>query len=289
MSPPVAPAHGREYSTPRSPGSATCAWIVPLPPLTSPQANPVGGAGFDSEAITTAPLLRPDDDQHPPQPRAGRSRAASLRISGCGPAKGHTSRAARTVRPARTRRSGGRRAPPAVRHDFELEPRASRQLHFRREPQSSARFVRLDPPEVEGVADGRRFGIAPPATHPHAAHQQVDRAPDSPQPRAEIPAALAPNPRDGNKRAVRIDRHVDPASVDQLATEARVGRRRCRSSRGARIRPSRQRERTILVADGATDRFAQADRSIGNTASAVGSVTTDWFFSPAISSRPTRA
>src|SRR5688572_24277927 len=65
MSPPVAPAHGREYSTPRSPGNATCAWIIPLPPLTSPQANPVGGAGFNSEAITTGPLLRPDDDQHP--------------------------------------------------------------------------------------------------------------------------------------------------------------------------------------------------------------------------------
>ena len=54
---------------------------------------------------------------------------------------------------------------------------------------------------------------------------------------------------------------MDPASVDQPATEARVGRRRCRSSRGARIRPPRQRERPILVANGATDRFAQADRS----------------------------
>ena len=105
------------------------------------------------------------------------------------------------------------------------------------------------------------FRVAPPATHADAAHQQVDRAPDSPQPRAEIPAALAANPPNGNKRAVCIDRHVDPAPVDQLATEACVGRRRCRSSRGARIRPPRQRERTILVADGATDRFAQADRS----------------------------
>src|SRR5918993_3615636 len=59
MSPPVAPAHGREYSTPRSPGNITCAWIVPLPPLTSAQANEVAGAGFDSEAITTFLILRP--------------------------------------------------------------------------------------------------------------------------------------------------------------------------------------------------------------------------------------
>ena len=148
----------------------------------------------------------------------------------------------------------------SVRHDLELEPRAARQLHFRREPQSSARFVRLDSPEVERVADGRRVRVAPSATHPDAAHQQVDRAPDSPQPRGEVPAALAPDLRDGHERAVRVDRHVDLASVDQLATEARVGRRRCRSSRGARIRPPRQRERAILVANGATDRFAQADR-----------------------------
>src|SRR5687767_4082383 len=105
MSPPLAPAHGREYSTPRSPGSATCAWIVPLPPLTSPQANPVDGAGVDSEAITTEPLLRPDDDQHPPQPRAGRSRAATPRRSAREPAGAHTSRAAPTTRPVRTRPS----------------------------------------------------------------------------------------------------------------------------------------------------------------------------------------
>src|ERR671910_3366522 len=59
MSPPVAPAHGREYSTPRSPGNVTCAWIVPLPPLTSAQANEVAGVGLDSEAITTVLILRP--------------------------------------------------------------------------------------------------------------------------------------------------------------------------------------------------------------------------------------
>jgi len=43
------------------------------------------------------------------------------------------------------------------RLDVELEPGAARQFHFRREPQASARFVRLDAPEVEGVPDGRRL------------------------------------------------------------------------------------------------------------------------------------
>src|SRR6476646_816969 len=50
-----------------------------------------------------------------------------------------------------------------VRHHLELEPRAARHLHFRREPQPSVRYVRLYPPEVQGVADGRRVRIAPPA------------------------------------------------------------------------------------------------------------------------------
>ena len=73
------------------------------------------------------------------------------------------------------------------RHDFELEPRAARHFHFGDEPQSSSRFVRLDPPEVKRVADCGRVRVAPSPTHPAAAHQQVDRASDSPQPRSVIP------------------------------------------------------------------------------------------------------
>src|SRR5690349_16955597 len=108
MSPPVAPAHGPEYSTPRSPGSATCSWIVPLPPLTSPQAN----------------------------------------------------------------------------------------------PQSSSRFVRLDPPEVERVTDCGSVRVAPSPTHPDAAHQRVDRASDPPQPWASPSPARATSRFDAPIRGV---------------------------------------------------------------------------------------
>ena len=112
------------------------------------------------------------------------------------------------------------------RLDVELEPGTARQFHFRRKPQASARFVCLDTPEVEGVSDRRGIRVAPPAAHSDATHQQVDCAPDSPQPRAEIPAPLTPDPGDGSKRAVRVDGYLDLASLEQLATESRVGRRR---------------------------------------------------------------
>src|SRR5580765_5049266 len=92
-----------------------------------------------------------------------------------------------------------------IRHDFELEPRASRYSHFGSEPQSSPWFVRLDAPEVERVADGGRVWIAPPSTHPDAAQQQVDRASDSPQPGHVVPPAIAPNLRDGHEGMVRVD------------------------------------------------------------------------------------
>ena len=88
--------------------------------------HPHEGQGRQDGAKTDE--RRPDPGHDRASERAGRLRAASLRISRREPEEAHTSRAARTIRPVRTRQSGGR---------WHRQQPARRRTRARRDPATS--------------------------------------------------------------------------------------------------------------------------------------------------------
>src|SRR5687768_16180393 len=87
-----------------------------------------------------------------------------------------------------------RRAPALDGLDLELQPGAAGHAHLGGEPEEAVGLVRLDPPEVDRVADAKRLRVTAPAAQPRTADEHVQEAPELPEPAAVVPARRAADP-----------------------------------------------------------------------------------------------
>ena len=63
---------------------------------------------------------------------------------------------------------------PLVGEDLELQPRSSREFHFRSQAKEMGTIQRLDAPEVQGFADAKFPGVSAAAAHAHPAGHPID-------------------------------------------------------------------------------------------------------------------
>ena len=61
-----------------------------------------------------------------------------------------------------------------VGEDLELQPRRSREFHFRSQSKEMGTIQRLDPPEVQGFADAQFPGVSTAAAHAHPTGHPID-------------------------------------------------------------------------------------------------------------------
>jgi hypothetical protein len=61
-----------------------------------------------------------------------------------------------------------------VGEDLELQPRSSREFHFRSQAKEMGTIQRLDPPEVQGFADAQFAGVSAAAAHAHPTGHPID-------------------------------------------------------------------------------------------------------------------
>ncbi len=139
-----------------------------------------------------------------------------------------TSRRGPAVRAGGTERAGGtvcgrRRPSPRTSPARRGRAAASR-------PAAAAvlRGDRLDPPEVQGVADPQVLGVAPSATQSDTADEAVHPAPDGPGERERVPAVVAADPLDHppQRPRRRVDRPLPFVLVEAAARPVRVGGQR---------------------------------------------------------------
>ena len=63
---------------------------------------------------------------------------------------------------------------PLVGEDLELQPRSSREFHFRSQAKEMGTIQRLDAPEVQGFADAQFPGVSTAAAHAHPTGHPID-------------------------------------------------------------------------------------------------------------------
>ncbi len=147
-----------------------------------------------------------------------------------------------------------------------FEPRVARESHLGVEPEQVL-LDRLDPPEVERLADGDLVGVASTAAQPGTADELVDDTPDRPQRPEPVPAAGAADAADDALHVGGVGRDLRRLRilVDGAAAPVRIPRLRCgRVVAGPDARPS---GRDVEVLD-ACDR--RLDRRAGRLGGVVG-------------------
>ena len=72
---------------------------------------------------------------------------------------------------------------------------------------------RLDPPEVDRVADAKPHGITPSSTQAGPTDEHVEEPSCAPEERPLVPPHLATDPLDGSERSLGPERHNRRARV----------------------------------------------------------------------------
>ena len=90
-----------------------------------------------------------------------------------------------------------------IRGDGPLQPGLTGKSHLRSEAQQAGRVERLDPPEIEGIADPQFVGMPTTPAHADSTHESVEHTTCRPEEIAGEPAALASDPADRREHGVR--------------------------------------------------------------------------------------
>ena len=153
---------------------------------------------------------------------------------------------------------------PGIPSDhLKLQPAAPGEPHFGHEPQPSRRDTLLHQPAVEHIPGDKAVGIAASPSHPRAADEPVEPAPQLPQPLVPIPAVPATDPLDGGKGPLGRDIHRGMAMIDEpRALEAAAVATRQLLGIGD-VGPASPLERGILACHRIVDRHLERPRADG--------------------------